>query len=322
MTSAAQGKANTTTAGTPDVKDHASDKGSRHSGSSRSSHRSGSRAVAAAAKARAEAEAARTRAQFIQREMAIKLDKIKLEMSHQLEQGKLEANLQIIQHEKEAAATLAQAEILEAAAEDVVSRKSSHAPSQIKMDYVRDYVMEQAHFAVRSEAGTEGSRQGEPLTHSYSAQQSAHHTAQQSVHGELLTHSDPTFQGNTPSQTRLIEQNTTSPHLYDSTHVDHQQNPSINSAPPNQSQLRTQLAIEPHLHSNSAAAHQAQSRQYPPSPNEPRLSSHPAVDHKPLADPTLAHVHAQPLLTIPGQVHASIPIPSLKVKTCLTLLDV
>lgn len=73
---------------TPDKSDHMSEAGSRHAGLSRLSHRSGSSAAAAAAKARAHAEAAWTRALFTQKEVAIKLDKIKLEMTHQLDQAK------------------------------------------------------------------------------------------------------------------------------------------------------------------------------------------------------------------------------------------
>lgn len=166
---------------TPDKSDHTSEAGSRHSGLLWLSHRSGSSAAAAAAKARAHAEAAWTRALFTQKEVAIKLDKIKLEMTHQLGQAKLEADLDILHHEKEAAAALVQAEVLEAAAaaefveaEEFQIKSSSAISAQSRMEHTRDYVRAQAHFTERAKTNREPPLQNHPGSANSSFLQTPH----------------------------------------------------------------------------------------------------------------------------------------------------
>ncbi len=118
---------------TMSIIDRASEAGSKRSRSSRTSQSSRSSRSSrisvsiAAATARAPAEAARTRVQFVKKENAIKLDKIKLEMTHKLDKAKMEADLEVLHHEKEQAAALAQAEVLEAVVggiEDCISSAS------------------------------------------------------------------------------------------------------------------------------------------------------------------------------------------------------
>lgn len=218
---AEEGKANAATARTPDVSDLKSEACSRHSGSSRLSHRSGSSAAAAAAKARAHAEAARTRALFTQREIAIKLDKIKLETTHQLDQAKLEADLDMLHHEKEAAAALAQAEVLEAAAaaefEEAFPRKSSHATSlQSRMERTRDYVRAHAHFTERAKIDTERSCKRDPPLQNHP----------DSANSKQLIPTDPAFQEGISSHPKLIKLDSPNPHPYYSRHGDDPQTSS------------------------------------------------------------------------------------------------
>lgn len=119
---------------TQSLRDGASVNSSQHSVSTRSSRSSVS---AAAARARAKAEAARARVAFAEREIAIKVDK-----------ARLEANLDALHLEKEAAAAIAQAEILEAAAEhegeELHNRKSHPITVQGTHERVSDYVRDQA----------------------------------------------------------------------------------------------------------------------------------------------------------------------------------
>lgn len=130
--------------------DQASKAGSRRSQSSRVSRASRSSrmsATMAAASARAQAEAARTRILFAKRENVIKLDKIKLEMSHKLEAAKMEADLEVLHHEREQAASLAKAEVLEAAVaaiEDTISSHSFSVSSKTKVERIKDYVETQS----------------------------------------------------------------------------------------------------------------------------------------------------------------------------------
>lgn len=94
---------------------------------------------AAAARARAKAEAARARVAFTQREISIKVDK-----------ARLEANLEALNIEKEAAAAIAQAEVLEAAAEleNEEHRSWKSLPIMVQSthervsDYIRDQTMQ------------------------------------------------------------------------------------------------------------------------------------------------------------------------------------
>lgn len=137
---------------TMSIIDRASEAGSkrsrsfRTSQSSRSSRSSRISVSIAAATARAQAEAARTRVQFVKKENAIKLDKIKLEMTHKLDKAKMEADLEVLHHEKEQDAALAQAEVLEAAVggiEDCISSASFSVSSHSRVERTKDYVENQ-----------------------------------------------------------------------------------------------------------------------------------------------------------------------------------
>ncbi|XP_038159402.1 uncharacterized protein LOC119795453 [Cyprinodon tularosa] len=131
-------EAHTAGARLKDVKppvDGASVKSSKSTGSS-SKRSSASSVSAAAARARAKAEAARARVLFAQREISIKVDK-----------ARLEASLEALNLEKEAAAAIAQAEVLEAAAEveaeDQNSWKSLPDMVQKSHERVSDYIKNQ-----------------------------------------------------------------------------------------------------------------------------------------------------------------------------------
>lgn len=116
------------------AKDGASATSSRRSGSTRSSKSS---VGVEAARARAQAEAARARATFAEKEIAIKVDR-----------ARLEACLDALHLEKEAAAAVAQAEVLEAAAEhmgeELCTKKSHSTELQSTQERVSDYVRDQA----------------------------------------------------------------------------------------------------------------------------------------------------------------------------------
>lgn len=101
----------------------------------------------AAARARAVAEAARARASFAERELHMKKEKARLEA----EKATLEATLEALQAEKEVAAALAEAEILEAAAEGGEyhsdSKSGSDTPRTVQ-ERTNEYVEDQRKWVV------------------------------------------------------------------------------------------------------------------------------------------------------------------------------
>ncbi|XP_060792578.1 uncharacterized protein LOC132895759 [Neoarius graeffei] len=110
------------------VQDPAYEVRSQYSNSSASSSSSASRA---AARARAKAEAARARAIFVQREADLKI-----------EEARIAAELLALEHEKEVAAALAEAKVLEAAAEIGIGQgsRSNHDVVSVAIQRTRDYV--------------------------------------------------------------------------------------------------------------------------------------------------------------------------------------
>ena len=122
--------------------------------SSSSSHSSS--ASRAAARARAKAEAARAMAPFVQKEAELKLAEARLAAELKVEEARLAADVKVkeariiaelstLKHEREVAVALAEAEVLEAAAEtgeregSVSRRDSVHVAMQRTRDYVEQH---------------------------------------------------------------------------------------------------------------------------------------------------------------------------------------
>lgn len=126
--------------------------------SSRASVRSNVSSASAAAKARAKAEAARVRASFAEKEAKLKVElaeresKLKLKQAEReaqaaLDKAKLDAELETLAHQCEAEAASRQADILEAAEEEVRAPDNAHGSrrslrSEIE-DRINAYVREQ-----------------------------------------------------------------------------------------------------------------------------------------------------------------------------------
>lgn len=106
------------------------------------------------AKARAKAEAAQARASYAKREIGIKVEK-----------ARLKATLDALQEEKEKDAVLAEAEILEAALQEVdlglAGRVSPPIPCQKSFQHTLDYVIE--HASLSSSQQFNRVRDEEPL---------------------------------------------------------------------------------------------------------------------------------------------------------------
>lgn len=101
-----------------------------------------SSASTAATKARAKVEAARARASFVQREAELKIKEAHLAADLKVKEARIAAELSALEHEREIAVALAEAEVLEAAAEikGTQGSRSLHDSVQAAMQRTLEYV--------------------------------------------------------------------------------------------------------------------------------------------------------------------------------------
>jgi len=100
-----------------DVKDQETTHEARSQRSTSSSTSKVSSASRAATRARAKVEAARARATFVQKEAELKIKEAHLVADLKVEEARIAAELSALEHEREIAVALAEAKVLEAAAE-------------------------------------------------------------------------------------------------------------------------------------------------------------------------------------------------------------
>lgn len=112
-----------------------------------------SSASRAAAKARAKVEAARARATFVHREAELKIKEAHLAADLKVKEACIAAELSALEHEREIAVALAEAEVLEAAAENEGTQgsKSLHDSVQAAIQRTREYVEHHSQLRLNDE---------------------------------------------------------------------------------------------------------------------------------------------------------------------------
>lgn len=134
--------------------------------SSRSSTRTSASSASAAARARAKAEAARVRASFAEKEAKLKLEQAEREAKAVIEKAKADAELETLARQREAEAASRQADVLEAAEEQVTAPDIPHGNVRsLKTeteDRTRTYVRQQSELHVPTCHDDHGSQPSYP----------------------------------------------------------------------------------------------------------------------------------------------------------------